>query len=68
MKASDVVGKKIVRVEQTRWYNDNLRRFEYEVTLVLDDGTRIVASASETLDCPAATMYAIRPAANKVNG
>lgn len=59
MKSSDVIGRKIVKVRQTRRYNEATRRFYFEVEgFVLDDGTRIVLLAHDDgsdLYCTAAT-------------
>lgn len=61
MKARDVIGKRIVRIVHERWYNEHLKRHETDcIVLVLEDGTRIIAEAYETVEQPAVTMHAIR--------
>lgn len=43
MRSRDVVGRRIVRVNQERTWNVSLQRFDMMLqSLVLDDGTQIV--------------------------
>lgn len=54
MKARDVIGRKIVAVHQTRFYNEHMKRFSYEInSITLDDGRRIYFSTEETIECAA---------------
>jgi hypothetical protein len=49
MKARDVVGKKIVGINQQRFYNRNTGRSEVGLdSIILDDGTTIIVGAAES--------------------
>lgn len=49
MKGAGVIGKRIVRIEQERFYNRNSGRLDVNVqALVLEDGTRIWPVTTET--------------------
>lgn len=51
MRSRDVVGRKIVRVDHERFYNDHLGRLETVVErIVLDDGSVLYPEAFETGD------------------
>jgi hypothetical protein len=48
VKARDVVGRRIVRVNQTRFYNRQYNEFVHVLDSIwLDDGTRLVLVAQE---------------------
>ena len=61
MRARDVVGRRIVAVEHSRWWNEHLRRLETTcVRLVLDDGSVIWPDAFESLDAPVGDLIHFR--------
>lgn len=69
MKSRDVIGKKIVRVDHTRWFNSHRRAWEKTVDrIVLDDGSMLRPFAFETRDCPAATINLIKMKGGEKNG
>lgn len=48
MKARDVVGKRIAKVNQTQRYDHSIRELVWETDSIwLEDGTRIVLFAAE---------------------
>lgn len=61
MKARDIVGRKVVRIEQTRIETNT--GWEYDLTgIVLDNGTRIGLRVHET---PEGADYVIKATAYK---
>ena len=61
MRKSDVIGRRIVGVAQSRVWNKHLDRFEYILRyLTLDNGSRISLDAVETEDCPIVTADVIK--------
>jgi len=63
MRARDVVGRRIVRVDHgPRWYNRQASCWTQDcVRLHLDNGATIVAYAYETEDTPEANMRLVPP-------
>lgn len=63
MRSRDVVGRTIVAVRQSPpRYNRACGATDCELrSIVLDNGTVIVFSAVETVDCPIVTGKAIKP-------
>ena len=62
MRARDVVGKRIVAIEQQRTSDQCGRAFAHLDTLVLEDGTRITFSVVELPGDYAIEATARRPA------
>jgi hypothetical protein len=62
VKARDVVGRKIVAVDQNRFWDERAGGWIFEVrALVLDNGARVYPSVVE-LECDyAVEMYVTRP-------
>lgn len=53
MNSRDVVGRRIVSVRQTRWWNPCVTKFQMVIdAIVLDDGTEITFRACEAPDEP----------------
>lgn len=49
MNSRDVLGKKIVRIHQTRFYDHGYNGWEYALTSIeLEDGTKIYLHAHES--------------------
>ncbi len=49
MKARGVVGKRIVRIDQTQFFNKNTGKMDVALgALVLEDGTRLIPLVIET--------------------
>lgn len=62
MKARDVIGKKIVAIQQEVFWNAHIAKNETAVSaIVLEDGTRLVPIATETVDQPLVTILVCRP-------
>lgn len=62
MKARDLTGRRITRVNQHRFYNAHLKRWEVELlSIELDDGSRISLDAIETIEHPAVTAAHVKP-------
>ncbi len=62
MKSRDVVGKRIVRVHQTRFWNEHLGRHEWAVTSIdLDNGTSLLLMSVETETEPVVNVVTWRP-------
>lgn len=63
MNSRAVIGKRIVSVEHYDWYDTEAKKARADVSaIVLEDGTRLVPFAYETIDCPAGTIIAVKPA------
>jgi len=62
MKSRDAIGKRIVAIRHTRWWNVSARKMECSVdALVLEDGTELRTFAGEReFDCYA-DLVAARP-------
>ena len=61
MKSRDVVGKRIVKVNQSRWHDDEYGWLHSVDSLVLEDGTRLIPHAQETSDLPVADLLVHKP-------
>lgn len=62
MRARDVVGKRIVAIDQVRWWNAHLGRFMYTVERIrLEDGSHVYPAAFATENLPEATIYYTPP-------
>lgn len=61
MKARDAVGKRIVKVNQQRFFNSNIGQMDCCVdSLELDDGTILILSAFDTESDIAVSIKAIK--------
>lgn len=61
VKTKDVVGRKIVRVEQQRFFNDHTKSWDVSVdALVLDNGTIISLTACESETEPFVTARLVK--------
>jgi len=61
MRKRDIVGKRIIDVHQTAFYNAETDRTETEFTsMELDDGTAVLLWAKETGGCPAVGTTVVR--------
>lgn len=66
MKAKDAVGRKIVGVRQTRWFNDYSHKHEITVdALILDNGTELRPFGFPTETDHAATLLAVKKPKDK---
>lgn len=62
MKTRDVIGRRIVSVDQERVWNGHLKRFSVVLySLTLDNGARICLYAEETPECPWVTARVVKP-------
>jgi len=62
VRARDAEGRRIVKVNQTRFWNEHLARHEYAVTsLDLDDGTSLMLMSVETEAEPVVNVVTWRP-------
>lgn len=54
MRARDIVGKRIVKVKQTRFWNEHLQSFDVQFdSIELDNGTMVYFMCVETETEPA---------------
>ena len=61
MRAADIVGRRVVSVDQERGYNGHLREMETTISgFRLDNGTYIALTATETEDEPRVTALVIK--------
>lgn len=66
MRARDVVGKRIVKVDQVRIHDPQLGHMVVALdALVLDDGSRIVFASHDRYYDEYVTADVIKPATNK---
>lgn len=62
MNQRAVIGKRIVKVEHHDWWDAEAKKARADVSaIVLEDGTRLVPFAYETIDSPAGTIIAVKP-------
>lgn len=61
MKARQVRGRRIVGIEQARFWNSHLKRWCYDLhEIILDSGDRIILRAQETQETPSVDAHLVK--------